>query len=202
MKTASLSVHKALFTIAAALMLSVLAMGSAVAKTELLVYTAIEADELAKFKREFEKDYPDVDIKWVRDSTGIVTAKLLAEKDNPQADIVWGLAATSLVLLANEGYFQPYAPKGMDKLDPQICRSPEQATAVGRSTDLDRGGLLQHCRRQEEKLAHAEFLEGFNESGLQGPCGYAESELLGYRFSGCFELDPDVGRGQGLEVHG
>ena len=32
-------------------------------------------------------------------------AKLLAEKDNPQADIVWGLAATSLVLLANEGYF-------------------------------------------------------------------------------------------------
>lgn len=91
--------------------------GVATAKTQLLVYTAIEADELAKFKKEFEKDYPDIDVKWVRDSTGIVTAKLLAEKANPRADIVWGLAATSLVLLANEGYFQPYAPKGMDKLD-------------------------------------------------------------------------------------
>ncbi len=94
-----------------------LAGGAAVAKTDLLVYTAIEADELAMFKKEFEKDYPDINIKWVRDSTGIVTAKLLAEKANPRADIVWGLAATSLVLLANEGYFQGYAPKGMDKLD-------------------------------------------------------------------------------------
>ena len=91
--------------------------GGATAKTQLLVYTAIEADELAKFKKEFEKDYPDIDVKWVRDSTGIVTAKLLAEKANPRADIVWGLAATSLVLLANEGYFQGYAPKGMDKLN-------------------------------------------------------------------------------------
>lgn len=97
--------------------------GGASAKTELLVYTAIEADELAMFKREFEKDYPDIDVKWVRDSTGIVTAKLLAEKDNPQADIVWGLAATSLVLLANEGYFQPYAPKGLEKLNPDYVDS-------------------------------------------------------------------------------
>jgi iron(III) transport system substrate-binding protein len=92
--------------------------GSSFAKTDLLVYTAVEADELAMFKEEFEADYPDINIKWVRDSTGIVTAKLLAEKDNPQADIVWGLAATSLVLLANEGYFQGYAPKGVEALDP------------------------------------------------------------------------------------
>ncbi len=104
-----------------ALAATVVVAGTALAdkKTELLVYTAIEADELAMFKREFEKDYPEVDIKWVRDSTGIVTAKLLAEKSNPKADIVWGLAATSLVLLSNEGYFQPYAPKGLDKLEPK-----------------------------------------------------------------------------------
>ena len=31
-------------------------------------------------------------IKWVRDSTGIMTAKLLAEKNNPRAEVVWGLA--------------------------------------------------------------------------------------------------------------
>jgi iron(III) transport system substrate-binding protein len=96
------------------------------AGTELLVYTAIEADELAMFKSEFETDYPDIDVKWVRDSTGIVTAKLLAEKDNPKADIVWGLAATSLVLLANEGYFQGYAPKGLEDLDPKYV-DPENS---------------------------------------------------------------------------
>ncbi len=92
--------------------------GTALAKKELLVYTAVEADELKKFKQAFEKDYPDIELKWAaRDSTGIITAKLLAEKNNPKADIVWGLAATSLVMLANEGYFQPYAPKGLEKLD-------------------------------------------------------------------------------------
>ncbi|MDP6706333.1 MAG: putative 2-aminoethylphosphonate ABC transporter substrate-binding protein [Alphaproteobacteria bacterium] len=91
--------------------------GGATAKTQLLVYTAVEADELKMFKQAFEKDYPDIQINWVRDSTGIITAKLLAEKANPKADIVWGVAATSLVLLANEGYFQPYAPKGLKGLD-------------------------------------------------------------------------------------
>ena len=96
-----------------------LALGAqvALAKTDLLVYTAVEADELKSFKKAFEKDYPDINIKWVRDSTGIVTAKLLAEKDNPKADIVWGLAATSLLFLSEVGYFQGYAPKGLDKLD-------------------------------------------------------------------------------------
>lgn len=100
----------------AAAMVSLLS-GAVFAKTDLLVYTAVEADELKTFKQAFEKDYPDINIKWVRDSTGIVTAKLLAEKDNPQADIVWGLAATSLLFLAKEGYFQPYTPKGLDKLE-------------------------------------------------------------------------------------
>ncbi len=111
---------QALKTVFMALVGLAFVTGQASAKSELLVYTAIEADELAKFKEEFEKDYPDIELKWAaRDSTGIITAKLLAEKNNPRADIVWGLAATSLVMLANEGYFQPYAPKGLDKLDPK-----------------------------------------------------------------------------------
>lgn len=96
------------------------ACGTAFAqKTQLLVYTAVEADELAKFKNAFEKANADIEIRWVRDSTGIITAKLLAEKANPQADIVWGHAATSLLQLAAEGYFQPYAPKGLERLNPR-----------------------------------------------------------------------------------
>ncbi len=91
--------------------------GGAVAKTELKVYTAIEADDLKRYAAAFNKSNPDIEIKWVRDSTGIVTAKLLAEKANPQADIVWGLAASSLMLLKNEGMTQAYMPKGGDKLD-------------------------------------------------------------------------------------
>src|SRR3546814_2467869 len=66
------------------------------ANTELTVYTALEVEQLAAYKTAFEKLHPDIEIKWVRDSTGIVTAKLLAEKDRPQADVVWGLAGSSL----------------------------------------------------------------------------------------------------------
>jgi spermidine/putrescine-binding protein len=94
--------------------------GQALAKTELTVYTAVEAEDLKRYAEAFNEDYPDIEIKWVRDSTGIVTAKLLAEKDNPQADVIWGLAATSLLLMKGEGMLEPYAPAGLDKLDPKF----------------------------------------------------------------------------------
>ncbi|HIF70006.1 MAG TPA: putative 2-aminoethylphosphonate ABC transporter substrate-binding protein, partial [Candidatus Lambdaproteobacteria bacterium] len=36
----------------------------------LTVYTAVEAEDLKRYKSEFNKDHPDIDIRWVRDSTG------------------------------------------------------------------------------------------------------------------------------------
>src|SRR5512132_1203023 len=87
------------------------------AKTTLTVYTAVEADDLKKYAARFNEDHPDIEIKWVRDSTGVVTAKLLAEKANPQADVIWGLAATSLLVLKPDGMLMPYAPKGVERLD-------------------------------------------------------------------------------------
>ena len=77
------------------------------AKTTLTVYTAVEADDLKKYAARFNEDHPDIEIKWVRDSTGVITAKLLAEKANPQADVIWGLAATSLLVLKPEGMLVP-----------------------------------------------------------------------------------------------
>ena len=52
-------------------------------KTKLTVYTAIENEQLEPFKKAFEADNPTIEIAWVRDSTGVMTAKLIAEKDNP-----------------------------------------------------------------------------------------------------------------------
>jgi len=92
------------------------AVSTASAET-LTVYTAVEAEDLKKYAARFNEDYPDIQIKWVRDSTGIVTAKLLAEKNNPKADIIWGLAATSLLLMKKEGMLHPYKPVGLEKLD-------------------------------------------------------------------------------------
>jgi len=103
-----------------AALLSLAFAASAQGRTELLVYTALEADQVQAYKAAFEKENPAVELKFVRDSTGIVTAKLLAEKANPQADVVWGLAATSLMLLDKEGMLQPYAPKGLDAIKPTM----------------------------------------------------------------------------------
>lgn len=104
---------------------------SAVAETELTVYTAIEAEDLKRYAETFNEDHPDIKINWVRDSTGVVTAKLLAEKNNPKADIVWGLAATSLLLLKSEDILEPYKPAGVEKLDPKFVDADDTPAWVG-----------------------------------------------------------------------
>ena len=63
-------------------------------RTKITVYTALENDQLGPYKQAFEADVKDVEIAWVRDSTGVVTARFLAEKDNPRADVIWGLGAS------------------------------------------------------------------------------------------------------------
>ena len=53
------------------------------------------------------------------DSTGIITARILAEIDagNPKADLFLGTSATGLLVVNERGMLLPYAPKGLDKLD-------------------------------------------------------------------------------------
>ncbi|MEO8313018.1 MAG: putative 2-aminoethylphosphonate ABC transporter substrate-binding protein [Caldimonas sp.] len=90
--------------------------GALAQKTQLTVYTALETDQLKAYEAGFTKQNPDIEIKWVRDSTGVITAKLLAEKANPQADAVMGVAASSLALLDTNGMLIPYAPINLDAI--------------------------------------------------------------------------------------
>ena len=111
--------------------ISALCTTMALAETELTVYTAVEAEDLARYAATFNEEHPDIKVNWVRDSTGVITAKLLAEKNNPQADMVWGLAATSLLVLKTEGMLAPYAPAGLDKLDPKFRDGDNPPSWVG-----------------------------------------------------------------------
>jgi iron(III) transport system substrate-binding protein len=92
-------------------------------KERLVVYTAAEADQLPAYAAAFAKAHPEIALVWVRDSTGIVTAKLLAEKKAPQADVVFALAATSMMQLEDEGLLAPYTPKDAARIDP-LFRDP------------------------------------------------------------------------------
>jgi iron(III) transport system substrate-binding protein len=97
-------------------LLGLVAGGAAAQKTQLMVYTALETDQLKAYQEAFNKVEPNVEIKWVRDSTGVITAKLLAEKANPQADVVMGVAASSLALLDKNGMLEPYRPLNFDAI--------------------------------------------------------------------------------------
>ncbi|MBL8587433.1 MAG: putative 2-aminoethylphosphonate ABC transporter substrate-binding protein [Methylobacteriaceae bacterium] len=87
-------------------------------KTKVTIYTALENDQLGPFKASIEKAVPDAEVVWVRDSTGVITARFLAEKDNPRADMVMGLAASSLLLFEKAGLLETYEPKGASALKP------------------------------------------------------------------------------------
>lgn len=101
-----------------ALLVAALAAPAMAQKTKLTVYTALENDQLAPFKSEIEKAVPSVEVEWVRDSTGVITARFLAEKDNPKADMVLGLAASSLLAFKKLGLLAAYQPKGAEALRP------------------------------------------------------------------------------------
>lgn len=85
-------------------------------KEKIVVYTALENDQIAEYLPMFKKQHPNIDVEIVRDSTGVITAKLLAEKNNPRADAVWGLAASSLLIAESQGMLQPFAPKGLSRV--------------------------------------------------------------------------------------
>ena len=107
---------KARARIAAAIAFALAAASASAQKTELLVYTALETDQLKAYTESFNKMYPDIELKFVRDSTGVITAKLLAEKANPQAEAILGVAASSMEIFKGEGMLAPYAPVGFQKL--------------------------------------------------------------------------------------
>jgi len=114
---------------AAAVALSALMTVPAFAqKTKITVYTALENDQLGPYKQAFEAANPDVELAWVRDSTGVITARILAEKDNPRADVIWGLGASSIALFDSMDLLQPYAPKGVDQIKP-VFRSTKNPPA-------------------------------------------------------------------------
>jgi len=100
-------------------------------KTTLTVYTAWEIETLKPYAEGFAKVAPDIALKYVRDSTGVITAKALAEKANPQADVIAGLAASSLELLKQEGMLVPYSPKGFDSLTRQYSDTATPPSWVG-----------------------------------------------------------------------
>ncbi len=100
-------------------------------RTKMTIYTALENDQLGPFKQAIEAAVPEAEVVWVRDSTGVITARFLAEKDNPRADMVLGQAATALLVFEKMGLLEAYKPKGAEALKEVFRDTKEPYTWTG-----------------------------------------------------------------------
>ena len=90
------------------------------AKERLLVYTAVEPEFLPLYKEAFEKENPDIEITYIRDSAGPISARLMAEKDNPKADVILGLSAIALERLNQAGLLDSYSPRNASAINSKM----------------------------------------------------------------------------------
>ncbi len=102
----------------AVLLLAPWLAGPAAAKDTVVIYTAIENEQIADYRKAYEKALPNIDVKMLRFSTGDISARFMAEKDNMQADVIWGVGATNMLIFKNAGLLDPYAPKGLERVQP------------------------------------------------------------------------------------
>ena len=101
------------------------------AKERLTVYSAANPEEARKWVDRFEKDNPDIELNFIRGSSGTLAARILAEKSNPQADVIWRLANTSLMQFSDLGMLQPYKPRGYDRIDVRFRDKADPPSWVG-----------------------------------------------------------------------
>jgi iron(III) transport system substrate-binding protein len=100
-------------------------------RTRLTVYTALETEQLAPLKAAAEAAVPAIEIAWVRDSTGVITARLIAERANPRADVIWGVSAFSLLQMEAQEMLEPYTPRGAEALRPAMRSDRSPMTWTG-----------------------------------------------------------------------
>jgi iron(III) transport system substrate-binding protein len=98
---------------------------------EITVYTALEDEQVTEYLAAFNAEYPDIRVDVIRESTGVITARLLAEKDNPQADVVWGTAASSMMVLDDQGMLEAYSPAGVERILAKFKSDKPTPTWVG-----------------------------------------------------------------------
>ncbi len=147
---------------------------------EILVYTALEDDELAIYKKDLEATHPEIN----EDRTRLHRhhhRQTAGRKGQPQADVIWGVSATSLLVCDNVGMLTGYNPKGIEKFKPGFLRQEKQGSPLGRHQGLHDRHRGQHHR---------------NEKGLNMPQSYAD--LLDPMYKGYLVMPNPASSGTGF----
>jgi iron(III) transport system substrate-binding protein len=153
---------------------------AAAQKTKVTLYTAIENEQLKPFKDAIEAAVPEADVEWVRDSTGVITARFLAEKASPKADMILGLSASSILIFKTEGLTEPYLPKGADAIKPLFKEAANPPSFVGMDAYL---GVICFNNPEGEK------------AGLKAPTAW--KDLLDPKYQGKIVMPHPASSGTG-----
>jgi iron(III) transport system substrate-binding protein len=100
-------------------------------KQTVVVYTAIENEQITEYMKALGKTHPNLDVKILRLSTGDISARFMAEKDNMQAEVIWGVGATNQLIFKGAGLLEPYAPKGLERVQPLFRDKANPPSWVG-----------------------------------------------------------------------
>src|SRR5712691_9761849 len=117
--------------VTAALLVLAAITPAAAQKQTVVIYTAIENEQIAEYKKAYEKSLPNIEVKMLRLSTGDISARFMAEKDNMQADVIWGVGATNQLVFKNAGMLEAYAPKGLERIQPLFRDKANPPSWVG-----------------------------------------------------------------------
>jgi iron(III) transport system substrate-binding protein len=93
-------------------------------RTPLVLYSPHGRDLLQLFERTYEKQHPDVDVRWLDMGSQDVYDRVRSEAANPQADVWFGGPDTIFARGASEGLLQPYRPAWADAV-PAECRAAQ-----------------------------------------------------------------------------
>ena len=104
-----------LFTLGLALMVLACSKDS---RTPVLVYSPHGRDQLLLLEREFERQRPDIDIRWLDLGSQEILDRLRFERVNPQADVWFGGPTTVFDRGVRDSLLQPYRPDWSAHVDP------------------------------------------------------------------------------------
>ncbi len=83
----------------------------------IMVYTTLQQEQIDAYLALFNAEYPNIRVNVFRESTGIITERLLAEAADPQADLIWAVPIPTVMLAEWKFMLHGYAPAGLERIE-------------------------------------------------------------------------------------
>src|SRR5918998_6576858 len=107
-------IRNSLLVTASIIALAGAVQSSSAQESEITVYTTTAPEALDAYAARFNETHPEIKVNWIRDSTGVIAAKVLAEGANSTVDAIHVLGVSEIIGLDAAGMLLPYKPQDFD----------------------------------------------------------------------------------------